>query len=172
MQELNASVDTLSAYYMGFYIHSCPKMRYKGKLQPSFLLCPETYTWHALNDEVRRKLDKSKYSRLHPDPNAQDAHKFDATVDLDGVYLLTNYRNAQTYGVYKSVSIHFTHLETLCHLFHIRLFVADKRRCINETTTKYYRIRTTDWKCIDKSTIVYCLTISMTHVNKCGRSLS
>lgn len=35
---------------MGFYIHSCPKMRYKGKLSGSYLLCPETYTWHALTD--------------------------------------------------------------------------------------------------------------------------
>ena len=30
-------------YYMGFYIHSCPKMRYKAKYSASSLLCPETY---------------------------------------------------------------------------------------------------------------------------------
>lgn len=28
-------------YYMGFYIHSCPKMRYKSQYHPSFLLCPK-----------------------------------------------------------------------------------------------------------------------------------
>lgn len=49
-QELNENCENLSEYYMGFYIQSCPKMRYKGKLQPSYLLCPEVYTWHLLND--------------------------------------------------------------------------------------------------------------------------
>lgn len=49
-QELSEQRPQLNEYYMGFYIHSCPKMRYKGKLQPSFLLCPEVYTWHPLND--------------------------------------------------------------------------------------------------------------------------
>ncbi|GAA5855059.1 hypothetical protein JCM8547_002364 [Rhodosporidiobolus lusitaniae] len=35
-------------YMMGFYIHSCAKMRYKAEYQPSFLLDPETnvyYLW-------------------------------------------------------------------------------------------------------------------------------
>lgn len=50
VQELNERCSELSEYYMGFYIHSCPKMRYKAKLQPSYLLCPEVYTWHLLND--------------------------------------------------------------------------------------------------------------------------
>ncbi len=29
-------------YYMGFYIHSCHKMRYKADYMPSDLLCPNT----------------------------------------------------------------------------------------------------------------------------------
>lgn len=36
------------AYFMGFYIHTCPKMRYKGEYRPSELLCPEAYTWWPL----------------------------------------------------------------------------------------------------------------------------
>lgn len=50
VQELSKVMPFLRYYYMGFYIHSCPKMRYKGKLSSSYLLCPETYTWHPLND--------------------------------------------------------------------------------------------------------------------------
>lgn len=50
VQELNQSCEGISEYYMGFYIHSCPKMRYKGRLKPSYLLCPEIYTWHLLDD--------------------------------------------------------------------------------------------------------------------------
>lgn len=59
-QELNRSCEELSEYYMGFYIHTCPKMRYKGKLHPSYLLCPEIYTWHLLNDgkNLRKKIMK------------------------------------------------------------------------------------------------------------------
>ncbi|GFH25182.1 arginyl-tRNA--protein transferase 1 [Haematococcus lacustris] len=29
-------------YYMGYYIHTCPRMRYKADYQPADLLCPET----------------------------------------------------------------------------------------------------------------------------------
>lgn len=50
-----------SKYYMGYYIHSCPKMRYKGNYNPSYLLCPETYKWKLLDDDLRDKLSKTKY---------------------------------------------------------------------------------------------------------------
>jgi arginine-tRNA-protein transferase len=50
-------------YYLGFYIHSCPKMFYKGQYKPSFLLCPETYTFLPFAEAVL-KLDRNKYSRL------------------------------------------------------------------------------------------------------------
>lgn len=36
-------------YYMGFYIETCVKMRYKGEFAPSELLCPETYRWVPLS---------------------------------------------------------------------------------------------------------------------------
>ncbi|KAI9733590.1 MAG: Arginyl-tRNA--protein transferase 1 [Cirrosporium novae-zelandiae] len=47
-------------YYMGFYIHSCDKMRYKGEYQPSYLLDPETYAWNPLDAVLKTRLD------LHP----------------------------------------------------------------------------------------------------------
>lgn len=50
-------------YYLGFYIHSCPKMCYKGQYKPSFLLCPETYTFLPFSEAII-KLDGNKYSRL------------------------------------------------------------------------------------------------------------
>lgn len=64
----------LRFYYMGFYIHSCPKMRYKGQYHPSYLLCPEVYTWHAI-EKCTPKLDVVSYARLSPDKNAGDALK-------------------------------------------------------------------------------------------------
>lgn len=33
---------------MGFYIHSCQKMIYKGKFRPSDLLCPQLKTCECL----------------------------------------------------------------------------------------------------------------------------
>jgi arginyl-tRNA--protein-N-Asp/Glu arginylyltransferase len=41
----------LPFYYMGFYIHTCQKMCYKGEYQPSQLLCPVTRVWVRLDDE-------------------------------------------------------------------------------------------------------------------------
>eukprot|EP00168_Porphyra_purpurea_P018261 TRINITY_DN6708_c0_g1_i1.p4 TRINITY_DN6708_c0_g1~~TRINITY_DN6708_c0_g1_i1.p4 ORF type:complete len:145 (-),score=56.27 TRINITY_DN6708_c0_g1_i1:2-436(-) len=39
---------------MGFYIHGCPKMAYKGAYVPSELLCEATRTWVPLGEAVRR----------------------------------------------------------------------------------------------------------------------
>ncbi len=35
-------------YYMGFYIHSCQKMKYKGEYYPSELMCPSTFNWYPI----------------------------------------------------------------------------------------------------------------------------
>lgn len=50
IQEMNKKCPQIRGYYIGLYIPTVPKMLYKGKLQPSYLLCPEKYTWHLLND--------------------------------------------------------------------------------------------------------------------------
>lgn len=42
---LNKTLQDLKYYYLGFYIHSCPKMIYKAQYYPSDLLDPEYYTW-------------------------------------------------------------------------------------------------------------------------------
>ncbi|KAF2263244.1 arginine-tRNA-protein transferase 1 [Lojkania enalia] len=51
-------------YYMGFYIHSCAKMRYKGEYKPSYILDPESYEWNPLDGEVRQLLDVKPYVSL------------------------------------------------------------------------------------------------------------
>ncbi|KAK6500832.1 Arginyl-tRNA--protein transferase 1, variant 2 [Arthrobotrys conoides] len=48
-------------YYMGYYIHSCPKMRYKCEYQPAEILDPECYDWHSFNDDFRKILDVKPY---------------------------------------------------------------------------------------------------------------
>lgn len=71
---------------MGFYIHSNVKMRYKAKIKPSKLLCPETYVWCDIDRSIA-KLDKEKYSRLNEDLDAIDS---DSIVDIEKVKNLRN----------------------------------------------------------------------------------
>uniref|UniRef100_A0A0A1XHU7 Arginyl-tRNA--protein transferase 1 n=1 Tax=Zeugodacus cucurbitae TaxID=28588 RepID=A0A0A1XHU7_ZEUCU len=87
VQQLADKVPALKYYYMGFYIHSCPKMRYKGRLTPSYLLCPEVYTWHLLTDEIRDKLNQNKYQRFNANTDAKDVDDFQDS-DLNKVVLL------------------------------------------------------------------------------------
>ncbi|KAF8528775.1 arginine-tRNA-protein transferase [Hysterangium stoloniferum] len=46
----DAGATKVRYLYMGFYVYSCPKMRYKGDYAPSFLLDPEEHTWFPLKD--------------------------------------------------------------------------------------------------------------------------
>ncbi|KAF2470790.1 arginine-tRNA-protein transferase 1 [Lindgomyces ingoldianus] len=59
-----ASEGGYQFYYMGYYIHSCVKMRYKGEYRPSYILDPETYEWNPLDGELRRLLDAKAYVSL------------------------------------------------------------------------------------------------------------
>ncbi|KAJ8681681.1 hypothetical protein QAD02_017473 [Eretmocerus hayati] len=96
-RQLNKDAPNLKYYYMGFYIHSCPKMRYKAKMRPSELLCPETYVWC---DIVRclPKLDVSKYSRLNDDASAVDENR---DVDI-GLVLILFRKKVMAYGAFKT----------------------------------------------------------------------
>ncbi|KAF2760622.1 arginine-tRNA-protein transferase 1 [Pseudovirgaria hyperparasitica] len=51
-------------YYMGFYIHSCVKMRYKGTYKPQYVLDPESLDWNPLEGRMRALLDTKKYVSL------------------------------------------------------------------------------------------------------------
>ncbi|XP_036979209.1 arginyl-tRNA--protein transferase 1 isoform X3 [Acanthopagrus latus] len=71
-RQLQKQSPKLSYYYLGFYIHSCPKMRYKGQYRPSDLLCPETFVWVPIERCVPH-LENSRYARFNQDPDAGDA---------------------------------------------------------------------------------------------------
>ncbi|CAM4727915.1 unnamed protein product [Leuciscus chuanchicus] len=71
-RQLQKQSPKLAYYYLGFYVHSCPKMRYKGQYRPSDLLCPETYAWVSIERCISR-LEMSAYSRLNENAQAGDA---------------------------------------------------------------------------------------------------
>jgi len=98
VRELARTSPAITNYYLGFYIHNCIKMRYKGKYFPSFLCCPETYTWHPLASCVPL-LDLSPYSRLDRDMDSKDR---DRVTDIRGVGVL-HCRQATTYQVYQEM---------------------------------------------------------------------
>ncbi|XP_027992180.1 arginyl-tRNA--protein transferase 1 isoform X3 [Eptesicus fuscus] len=95
-RQLHEKASQLSYYYMGFYIHSCPKMKYKGHYRPSDLLCPETYVWVPI-EQCLPSLENSKYCRFNQDPEAADEGR---SRDPDRLQVL--YKKAiLPYGVFK-----------------------------------------------------------------------
>lgn len=59
--QLTADIPSPRYYYMGYYIHSCPKMRYKADYGPCELLCPRDMIWVRLGPELLAALDQCKY---------------------------------------------------------------------------------------------------------------
>ncbi|KAL5991473.1 hypothetical protein ACLOJK_012382 [Asimina triloba] len=60
VREAEVQCPSLQYYYLGYYIHSCSKMKYKAAYCPSELLCPLRYQWVPFN-VVRPLLDKKPY---------------------------------------------------------------------------------------------------------------
>lgn len=99
-RKLQRDNSALKYYYMGFYIHSCPKMRYKAKYTPSWLLCPKTYSWVPIRQSLVL-LDKSKYAVLKQPHDQEGQHEDNLDIDPSGV-LFGN--RAMTFEVYRSFS--------------------------------------------------------------------
>ena len=62
-QTLYQRVPDLRYYYIGYYVHDCPKMNYKRKYDSCYLLCPITHRYVPL-EVCRKKLDSAKYCRF------------------------------------------------------------------------------------------------------------
>eukprot|EP00253_Pinus_taeda_P000475 PITA_00475 len=60
VQAAQKHCPTLQYYYLGYYIHSCPKMRYKAAYHPSELLCAVHYQWTPFK-LAKLVLDKAAY---------------------------------------------------------------------------------------------------------------
>ncbi|KAF1358940.1 arginine-tRNA-protein transferase 1 [Lizonia empirigonia] len=60
-------------YYMGYYIHSCNKMRYKGDYKPQYVLDPESYDWNLLDGDLKSLLDEKAYVSLSRERRRKDS---------------------------------------------------------------------------------------------------
>ncbi|KAK3680394.1 Arginyl-tRNA--protein transferase 1 [Vermiconidia calcicola] len=48
-------------YYMGYFIWSCKKMRYKGDYKPQTVLDYDTLDWDVMDNDMRQLMDKRKW---------------------------------------------------------------------------------------------------------------
>ncbi|KAJ5220974.1 arginine-tRNA-protein transferase [Penicillium citrinum] len=114
-------------YYMGYYIHNCQKMRYKGNFKPQYILDPKSNTWDPLDGELSQKLDTRPYVSLSRDRSSKDGESapeepIDGTneealslfkIDMPGVLTLDQV-NALNLGnwnlLYHGAFVHFNDL--------------------------------------------------------------
>lgn len=61
-------------WYPGFYIHSCPKMRYKLDYMPQEILDPVSSQWDPLSKEVLSLLDKKPFVSMAVERKLQRDH--------------------------------------------------------------------------------------------------
>lgn len=67
VKEAEVRYPKLQYYYLGYYIHSCSKMRYKAAYSPAELLCPLRYQWVPFHI-AKPLLDRSSYVVLSDFP--------------------------------------------------------------------------------------------------------
>lgn len=85
-------------YCMGYYVHACQKMRYKGQYYPSFLLCPESYKFIPI-ETCRPKLDAGRYARLNDEATPSEV----VATWLDSCLVLFE-QTIMPYAIYKSIA--------------------------------------------------------------------
>eukprot|EP00250_Pteridium_aquilinum_P015368 c22546_g1_i1 orf=146-2083(-) len=88
IQEARKHCQSLEYYYLGHYIHSCPKMHYKVTYRPSELLCPIRLQWVPF-DLARPLLDKQPYACLSDTLHVAQEQDWDCRVE-DSASLSSN----------------------------------------------------------------------------------
>ncbi|XP_051896100.1 arginyl-tRNA--protein transferase 1-like isoform X2 [Pristis pectinata] len=88
-QRLNEKVPRMKYYYLGPYVHSCVKVKYKLLYQPTELLCPVTGRWVSV-EQCLPKLELNKFAKLYDgeEPAA------DSSLSSEGLWFLRNFREA------------------------------------------------------------------------------
>ncbi|TGJ86828.1 hypothetical protein E0Z10_g1957 [Xylaria hypoxylon] len=74
-------------WYPGFYIHTCPKMRYKMDYSPQQILNPDNMEWVEVSDEVLAKFDGHGYLNFSSAGNNQvtnlKQNQADGSMDIE-----------------------------------------------------------------------------------------
>ncbi|KAI1962806.1 Arginyl-tRNA--protein transferase 1 [Ophidiomyces ophidiicola] len=116
MRELAMAIEEgYKYYYMGFYIHSCPKMLYKAAFRPQFLLDPETLLWNPL-ECYTKKLARRRYVSL------SESHDSDPEKENDD-FVLPNENEMSLFDIRMPGVMTLKQLEASVDLDHWRLLV-------------------------------------------------
>lgn len=97
----DSSISGFEYYYMGYYIHSCQKMRYKGEYCPSELLCPEKFVWVKLTNNIKQLLDQQKYTPLSTEKTGSTSGDNWIDFDVNLCFLVSSGRTVK-FGDYIS----------------------------------------------------------------------
>ena len=60
-------------YYMGYYIHTCKKMKYKGDYRTQQVLDYDTGRWHPLDEQMRALMDKRHWVSMSREEEIKEA---------------------------------------------------------------------------------------------------
>lgn len=91
VQNVKQWYPSMRYYYMGFYIHSCPKMRYKANFVPSELLCDESKVWVPTTRALPLlNASNGKFVRLAPSDCAPAPEATNFMIDDTEIAILTD----------------------------------------------------------------------------------
>ena len=79
VQEMRPFFPEFKYYYLGYYVQNCQKMVYKGEYEPAELLCPFTYTWVTLDENLRKRIDKGETKISDKNAKTPEDMDFSAT---------------------------------------------------------------------------------------------
>jgi len=124
-QSLSVQHPSIKWYYMGYYIHTCPKMRYKGAFSGSYLLCPKKYTWWPIKECVS-KLEQSSYCVFS---NSSSDETSQAEPDISPMFVVHANKIYQ-YSLYASVTVKDIYKQALLTLVELAGYEVARGICL------------------------------------------
>ncbi|KAK0422484.1 hypothetical protein QR680_007599 [Steinernema hermaphroditum] len=77
-QRMNVQRPEVQYYYMGYYLEECPKMKYKGRFKPSFLMCDKTFKWMPIQEAIAMiNANGNHFTEFYPNDDRPPAGSFD-----------------------------------------------------------------------------------------------
>jgi len=82
MKKIQRYFPEFKYYYLGGYIQTCSKIRYKVDYDPAELLCPITKTWVKFDEKIKQKIDNGELRLAEDDVKIPEDLDF-SDIDLD-----------------------------------------------------------------------------------------
>lgn len=96
LREASMAIDNgYGYYYMGYYIHSCAKMRYKGDYQPQYFLDLDDFNWTPLDEHAMSLMEQQKYVSV----SREERRGHDTDMAPGDVSLLDSAQAAESSGL-------------------------------------------------------------------------